>query len=142
MGSTRPDPKLLSWIQAKLTRVDLCMNIAFSGTFTVADYIALLKRTPHKATLKLQVMPDPEQNDHVFKILNKSRGLIVYDMEAFSTWLYLDNIQGYGGYFSKGNRYGKNEDCPAVRGAAAGNGKAFPAKATVDPSFHNRTKIR
>lgn len=63
----------------KLTRVDLCMNIAFSGTFTVADYIALLKRTPHKATLKLQVIPDSEQNDHVFKILNKTRGLIVYD---------------------------------------------------------------
>lgn len=69
----------------KLTRVDLCMNIAFSGDFTVADYIAMLKRTPHKTTLQLQEMIDPEQSDHVFKILNMSRGLIVYD-KLYEQW--------------------------------------------------------
>ena len=65
--------------RCSLTRVDLCMAIAFSGNFTVANYIDLLKHTPHNARMSLYAMPDSEQDQHVFDIFNQSRGLMVYD---------------------------------------------------------------
>lgn len=62
-----------------LTRVDLCMGIEFLEPFSIAGYLDLLKRTPHRTNYHLERLEDEADEQHNFKIANKSRGLVVYD---------------------------------------------------------------